>query len=69
VEVTACPDEPQNETLSLCGQSGNVSYWESSNKGSVAWTTIVNNNNNNNNNNNINNNNNNNSSLFLLRYS
>uniref|UniRef100_UPI00345D3B0A LamG-like jellyroll fold domain-containing protein n=1 Tax=uncultured Psychroserpens sp. TaxID=255436 RepID=UPI00345D3B0A len=42
VEVTACPDEPQNATFNLTGQTGNVAYWESSTDGGLNWTTIVN---------------------------
>ncbi|WP_299124200.1 LamG-like jellyroll fold domain-containing protein, partial [uncultured Winogradskyella sp.] len=42
VEVTACPDEPQNATFTLSGHTGNVAYWESSNDGGVTWTTIAN---------------------------
>ncbi|WP_353779569.1 LamG-like jellyroll fold domain-containing protein, partial [Winogradskyella sp. 3972H.M.0a.05] len=42
VEVTACPDEPQNATFNLTGYSGNIVRWESSLDGGVNWTTIAN---------------------------
>uniref|UniRef100_UPI0019539033 LamG domain-containing protein n=1 Tax=Psychroserpens algicola TaxID=1719034 RepID=UPI0019539033 len=42
VEVTACPDEPQNATFNLYGHSGNVAYWQSSIDGGVTWTDIAN---------------------------
>jgi hypothetical protein len=42
VEVTACPDEPQNGVFNLYGQTGNVVFWESSNDGGMTWTTIAN---------------------------
>ncbi|MBR9915437.1 MAG: T9SS type A sorting domain-containing protein, partial [Algicola sp.] len=43
IEVTACPDEPQNATLSLSGHTGNVAYWQSSTNGGLVWTNIPNN--------------------------
>ncbi|OUR97738.1 hypothetical protein A9Q86_16130, partial [Flavobacteriales bacterium 33_180_T64] len=42
VEVTACPDEQQNATFNIYGQTGNVIYWESSFDGGLNWTTIAN---------------------------
>ncbi|WP_323789520.1 LamG-like jellyroll fold domain-containing protein, partial [Psychroserpens sp.] len=42
VEVTACPDEPQNATINLYGHTGNVAYWEYSLNGGLTWTTVAN---------------------------
>ena len=42
VEVTACPDAPQNATLNLTGHTGNVANWEYSLNGGLTWTTVAN---------------------------
>ncbi|WP_230935986.1 LamG-like jellyroll fold domain-containing protein, partial [Psychroserpens luteolus] len=42
VEVTACPDEPQNATFNLSGHTGNVVYWQASTNGGLIWTNIAN---------------------------
>ncbi|OUR93248.1 hypothetical protein A9Q87_04665, partial [Flavobacteriales bacterium 34_180_T64] len=42
VEVTACPDEPQNATFTLTGHTGIIANWETSIDGGVNWTTITN---------------------------
>ncbi|WP_033960341.1 LamG-like jellyroll fold domain-containing protein, partial [Psychroserpens jangbogonensis] len=42
VEVTACPDAPQNATINLTGHTGNVAYWEFSLNGGLTWTTVAN---------------------------
>uniref|UniRef100_UPI0026325100 LamG-like jellyroll fold domain-containing protein n=1 Tax=uncultured Psychroserpens sp. TaxID=255436 RepID=UPI0026325100 len=42
VEVTACPDEPQNATFNLSGHTGNVAYWQASTNGGLIWTNIAN---------------------------
>jgi hypothetical protein len=42
IEVTACPDEPQNALLTLNGYTGNIIRWESSINGGVSWITISN---------------------------
>ncbi|MEY8847600.1 LamG-like jellyroll fold domain-containing protein [Psychroserpens sp. XS_ASV72] len=42
IEVTACPDEPQNATINLTGHSGSVAYWETSLDGGLNWTTVAN---------------------------
>ncbi|MDT0559099.1 LamG-like jellyroll fold domain-containing protein, partial [Ichthyenterobacterium sp. W332] len=42
VEVTACPDEPQNATFTVNGYTGNIVRWESSIDGGVNWTSIIN---------------------------
>ena len=42
VEVTACPDEPQNATFTITGHTGNIAYWQSSIDGGLTWINIAN---------------------------
>ncbi|MCK7591835.1 HYR domain-containing protein, partial [Subsaxibacter sp. CAU 1640] len=42
IEVTACPDEPQNAILTLNGYNGNIIRWESTINGGLTWNTINN---------------------------
>ncbi|PWK18483.1 LamG-like jellyroll fold domain-containing protein, partial [Xanthomarina spongicola] len=42
IEVTACPDEPQNAIITLNGHMGNIVRWESSINGGLTWTSISN---------------------------
>nr|WP_321222509.1 LamG-like jellyroll fold domain-containing protein [uncultured Psychroserpens sp.] len=42
VEVTACPDEPQNASFNLYGHTGTIAYWQTSNNGGVTWTNVAN---------------------------
>ncbi|WP_372529680.1 LamG-like jellyroll fold domain-containing protein [Winogradskyella sp.] len=42
IEVTACPDEPQNATINLSGHSGNVAFWQTSNNGGITWSNVAN---------------------------
>ncbi|WP_191861099.1 immunoglobulin-like domain-containing protein, partial [Hanstruepera ponticola] len=42
IEVTACPDEPQNAIITLSGQQGNIVRWEYSTNGGLNWTSVAN---------------------------
>ncbi|WP_207764281.1 immunoglobulin-like domain-containing protein [Hanstruepera neustonica] len=42
IEVTACPDEPQNAIITLSGHIGNVVRWEYSTNGGLNWTSVAN---------------------------
>ncbi|WP_250437354.1 LamG domain-containing protein, partial [Hanstruepera flava] len=42
IEVTACPDEPQNAILTLSGYTGSIVRWEYSINGGLNWNSVAN---------------------------